>query len=71
MVTDAEQEARDAWKRARASVQVERIETMAGGLAPGAEDEGEHEFERPRWIRHHRPERAAAEGEPVLVEVSE
>jgi hypothetical protein len=65
MVTDAEQEARDERKRARASVQIVPIQTLADGSAPA---EGEEEFNQVVWTRHHRPERAAAEGEPVLTE---
>ena len=69
MVTDAEQEARDEQQRARASTQVSRIVRMAdGSLPPTTLAEGESEYDQPRWIRHHRPERAAAEGEPVLSE---
>lgn len=69
MVTDADQAAHDERRRARASTQVERISRMADGSVPPAQlAEGEGEFDQPRWIRHHRPERAAAEGEPVLGE---
>ena len=69
MPTDDETEARAEQQRARASSQVERIVRMAdGSLPPTTLAEGESEYDQPRWIRHHRRDRAAAEGDVVFGE---
>lgn len=69
MPTDAETEARAEQQRARASTQVARIVRMADGSdPPTALAEGASEYDQPRWIRHHRPERAEAEGDMVFGE---
>lgn len=69
MVTDAEQEEHWERKRARASSQVERLYRMADGSAPPTTlAEGESEYDQPRWIRHHRRERAEVEGDVVFGE---
>lgn len=68
MATDADQEAHNDQRNARASVKVERLVRMQDGSDPPALQEGESEYDQPRWIRHHRPERAAVEGDRVFGE---
>lgn len=69
MVTDADSEARAARQEARASTQVERLVRMADGSEPPTTlADGESEYDQPRWMRHHRRERAEAEGDVVFGE---
>lgn len=63
-----EQEARTERKAMIASQKVMRLERMLDGSLPTEADRGEFEYRRARGIVHHRPERAAALGNPVLTE---